>query len=231
MGQWHLPKALRSLANPRSAAHPDRCCPCRGGKDLPWHLTSSSPLLDLRAAEGGVDALVHEIPIDLVKHLVDVGGLGAEERALAKGCRLEELDRQAAGAHLSSNPDPALAIIHDLLGLIDTVADAALGHEHGVLHLCLQAFHAHLDVPLADGAGRRALPEARVTLEALRREVAIEELDNELCYDGALGRVTAAARDRLGIKGLNVRVGDLILAAPRAKSHSGPLLAKLGGHW
>merc|ERR1719401_125122 len=161
-----VPKPLPSRANLRTAARLDRCCLCRGDKDLPWHLTSSSPLLDLWAAEGGIDALVHEIPVDLVKHLVDVGGLGAEERALAEGCRLEEFDRQAARAHLSSNPDPALAIIHHLLGLIDTVADAALGHEHGVLHLRLQALHAHLDILLADGAGRRALPEARVTLEA-----------------------------------------------------------------
>merc|ERR1719373_774163 len=151
-------------------------------KDLCCAFINLSPLLDLGAAEGGVDALVHEIPVDLLKHLVDVGGLGAEERALAEGCRLEELDRQAAGAHLSGNPDPALAIIHHLLGLIDTIADAALGHEHGVLHLRLQALHAHLDVLLADGA---------------------------------LGRVAAAARDRLGIKRRNVRVADLILAAPR----------------
>merc|ERR1740138_394368 len=150
---------------------------------------AASPLLDLRAAEGGVDALVHEIPVDLVKHLVDVGRLGAEERALAEGCRLEELDGQAAGAHLSGNPDPALAIIHHLLGLVDTVADAALGHEHGVLHLRLQALHAHLDVLPPNAAGRWALPKARVTLEALRREVTIEELHNELCSDGALWRV------------------------------------------
>merc|ERR1712039_759197 len=128
MGQWHLPKALLGLANPRSAARLDRCCPCRKGKDLSCRFTSLSALLDLRATEGGVDALVHEIPIDLVKHLVDVGGFGAEERALAEGRRLEELDGQATGAHLSSNPDPALAIIHHLLGLIDAVADAALGH-------------------------------------------------------------------------------------------------------
>merc|ERR1712066_1000984 len=125
------------------------------GKYLSCHFTRLSPLLDLRAAEGGVDALVHEIPVDLVEHLVDVGAFGAEERTLAEGRRLEELDGQAAGAHLSSNPDPALAIIHHLLGLVNPIADAALGDEHGVLHLRLQALHAHLDVLLADGAGRR----------------------------------------------------------------------------
>merc|ERR1712186_14117 len=99
-GAVALAKSSARPCKPRSALHPNRCCPCRGGKDLPWDLTSGSPLLDLRAAKGGVDALVHETPIDLVKHLIDVCRLRAEERTLAEGRRLEELDGQTAGAHL-----------------------------------------------------------------------------------------------------------------------------------
>merc|ERR1719226_198013 len=104
------------------------------------------------------------------------------------------------------------------------VANTALGHEHGVLHLCLQALHAHLDVLLADCAGWRALPEAGVTLEALRREIAVEELHDELCNDGAFGRVAAAASDGLSIEGLDIRIGHLILSTSGSQRYSGPRL-------
>merc|ERR1712066_921809 len=44
-----------------------------------------SPLLDLWAAQSSVNALVHEAPVDLVEHLIDVARFGAEEGALAIG--------------------------------------------------------------------------------------------------------------------------------------------------
>merc|ERR1711933_92223 len=153
----------------------------------------SSPLLDLGAAQSGVDALVHEIPVDLGEHLVDVARLGAEEGALAIGRGLEELNGEAAGAHLGRDPDPTLAIINDLRSFVHAIADAALGDEHGSLHLHHQPLHANLDVLLADGTRGWALPQTRVALEALGRELTMEELDDKLRHNRALGRVAAAA--------------------------------------
>merc|ERR1740138_204079 len=174
--------------------------------------STSSPLLDLRAAQGRVDALVHQVPIDLIEHLVDVALLRHQEGTLSEGYRLEHLNCEPAGAHLGSEPHPALAIILHLLCLVDAIADTALADEHRVLHLRLEALHANLDVLLADGAGGRALPQARVPLEALLRELAIEELHDELSDDGALGWVAAAAGDRLSVERLDVRIADLVLA-------------------
>merc|ERR1719226_127825 len=181
--------------------------------------TISSPLLDLRAAQGGVDALVHNVPIDLVKHLVNIALLGHEERALAKGHGLEQLHSKTARAHLGCKPYPALAIVLHLLSLIHAIADATLGHKHRVLHLRLEAFNANLDVLLADGARRRALPQARVALEALRRELTMEELHDELRNDRALRRVTASARDSFVIECLNVSIRNLVLPTARLQRH------------
>merc|ERR1719188_2270976 len=165
-------------------------------------------LLDLRAAQGGVDALVHNVPIDLVKHLVNIALLGHEERTLAEGHGLEQLHSKTARAHLGCKPYPALAIVLHLLSLIHTIPDATLGHKHRVLHLRLEAFNANLDVLLADGARRRALPQARVALEALRR-------------------VTASARDSFVIERLDVSIRNLVLPTARLQSHRPrPLLAQ-----
>merc|ERR1740138_1611043 len=130
--------------------------------------STSSPLLDLRAAQGRVDALVHQVPIDLIEHLVYVARLRDQEGALSEGHGLEHLNCEPAGAHLGCEPDPALAIVHHLLCLVDPIADTALGDEHWVLHLRLEALHTYLDVLLADSAWRRALPQARIPFEALR---------------------------------------------------------------
>merc|ERR1719429_723315 len=206
---------------------PERCAlaPGRGeaGASARASPPHSSPLLDLRAAQGGVDALVHEAPVDLVEHLVDVALLGDEEGALPEGHGLEELDGEAAGAHLGREPDPALAVVLHLLGLVHAVADAALGHEHRGLELLLEAGHAHRDVLLADGARGRALPEPGVALEALLGELAVEKLHYQLGRDGALGRVAPGARDGLRVEGLDVGVGDVVLAAAAAtKARSWP---------
>merc|ERR1719336_3150497 len=160
----------------------------KGGspRALPTLQLAASALLDLRAAEGLVDVRQDHVPVDLVKHLIHVALLGHEQRALPVGHGLEQLQSEATGAHLGGEPDPALAIVLDLLGLVDAVANAALADEHGVLHLGLQALHADLDVLLANGAGGRALPEARVAHEALGRELAVEELHDELGRDSAL---------------------------------------------
>merc|ERR1719198_171733 len=40
-------------------------------------------LLNLWTTQGGVNALVHQIPIDLLKHLINIAGLGAKECTLA----------------------------------------------------------------------------------------------------------------------------------------------------
>merc|ERR1719453_2202802 len=70
--------------------------------------SKSSALLDLRAAQRRVDALVHEVPVHLVEHLIHVARFGAEQGTLAIGHRLEQLHGEAAGAHLGRKPDPAL---------------------------------------------------------------------------------------------------------------------------
>merc|ERR1719436_600281 len=188
---------------------------------------ASSALLDLRATKGGVDALVHDAPVDLLEHLVDVARLGAKERTLAEGHGLEQLDCQAAGAHLSCNPNPTLAIVYHLLRLVHAVAHTTLRHKHGVLHLRLEALHTHLDVLLADGAWRRALPEAGIALEALGREVAVEELHDELSSNCALWRVAASAADCLCIEVCNIRVAHLVLTAACLQcNRARPLLAQ-----
>eukprot|EP00415_Alexandrium_ostenfeldii_P003241 UN3241 len=143
----------------------------------------ASALLDLRAAEGLLDVGQGHVPVDLVKHLLQVARLAHQERALAIGHGLEELHGKATRGHLGGKPDPALAIVRHLLGLVDAVANTALADKHRVRHLGLEALHADLDVLLADAARGRALPQSRVALEALRGELAVEELDDEFCGD------------------------------------------------
>ena len=137
---------------------------------------SSSALLDLRPSEGLLDVSKGDVPVHLAEELVHVALLRHEKGALAVRDGLEKLQSQTSGAHFRSKPDPALAIVLDLLGLVDAVADASLGHEHGVLHLCDQALHSHGNVLLANVARGWALPQAGVALEALRRKLAVEEL-------------------------------------------------------
>mmetsp|Transcript_30790 Transcript_30790/g.96804 ORF Transcript_30790/g.96804 Transcript_30790/m.96804 type:complete len:223 (+) Transcript_30790:124-792(+) len=172
-----------------------------------------SALLDLRTTEGRLDVGGRLVPVDLREHLIHVALLGHQDGALAVRHGLEELEGQAARAHLGSEPHPALAIVHNLLRLVDAVADAALAHEHGVLHLLHQALDANGDVLLADGAGRRALPEPGVALEALRRELAVEELHDQLRDNSALRRVATAARGELRVEAVDVRIRDVVLAA------------------
>merc|ERR1740138_1752486 len=190
----------------RAAAMEGAACSTEPGQSYCAAYAASLPLLDLRAAQGRVDALVHQAPIDLVEHLVDVARLRHQEGALSEGHGLEHLNCEPAGAHLRREPDPALAIVHHLLCLVDPIADTTLRDEHGVLHLRLEALHTYLDVLLANGAWRRALPQAGVPLEALRGELAIEELHNEFRDNGALGRIAAAASDGLSIKCLDIRI-------------------------
>merc|ERR1719476_749948 len=92
-----------------------------------------SALLHLRPAQGSVDALVHDVPVDLIKHLIDIACLRDEERTLAVWNGLEELNGEAAWAHLGRNPDPTLAIVDHFLRLIDARASTALCNEHRVL--------------------------------------------------------------------------------------------------
>merc|ERR1740138_463493 len=190
----------------RAAAMEGAACSTEPGQSYCAAYAASLPLLDLRAAQGRVDALVHQTPIDLVEHLVDVACLRHQEGALSEGHGLEHLNCEPAGAHLGRKPDPALAIVHHLLCLVDPIADTALGDEHGVLHLRLEALHTYLDVLLADSAWRRALPQARIPFEALRGELAIEELHDELGDNGALGRIAAAATAGLSVECLDIRI-------------------------
>merc|ERR1719254_494036 len=98
-----------------------------------------------------------------------------------------------------------------------------------VTHLLLQAGDAHCDVLLADGAGGWALPEARVALEALRRELAVEELDDELRHHVALCRIAAAARRHRGVEGFDVRVAHVVLPATARPQRDGVAAAGLRG--
>merc|ERR1719507_598721 len=192
---------------------------------------SISALLDLGATQGLLNVPQNHVPVDLVKELGHVGLLRHEERALAIGHGLEELDGQAARAHLSRKPDPALAVIHHLRGLINTVADTSLGHEHGVRHLRLEPLNANDDVLLADVARGWALPEARVALEALGCELTVEELHDELSDHGALRWVPAAASQERVVEVLNVSIRDIVLTtATCPEGHlAAALLCRRGG--
>merc|ERR1719476_238639 len=173
-----------------------------------------SALLHLRPTKGSVDALVHDVPVDLIKHLIDIARLCDEERALAVGNGLEELNGEAARAHLSRNPDPALAIVDHLLRLIDARTSTALCNEQRVLHLLLQDGHGHCNVLPAQSVRGRAFPGSRIALETLRGELAIKVFHDELAHNFALRRVASATRTSLRIERLDVRICDLILSAP-----------------
>merc|ERR1719291_48127 len=173
--------------------------------------TLHSALLDLGAAQGLVDVRRGHVPADLGEHLVHVARLRDEDGALAEGHGLEELHRQAAGAHLGREPDPALAVVHNLLRLIDAVTHTALAHEHRVLHLLDEARNPDPDVLLADGARWRALPEPRIALEALRGELPMEELHDELGDHVALRGLAPAAREELAVELFDVRVAHVVL--------------------
>ena len=73
--------------------------------------------------------------------------------------------------------------------------------------------HSHSNVLLPDVAGGWALPQAGVALEALGRELTMEELHNQLGEHGALGRVAAGSRQQRLVESLDVRIADVILAA------------------
>eukprot|EP00438_Fugacium_kawagutii_P019546 Skav235679 [mRNA] locus=scaffold358:1243207:1247076:+ [translate_table: standard] len=169
-------------------------------------------LLDLRTTEGDLNVGQGSVPVHLLEELVHVALLGHQDGTLAIRHRLEELHSQASRAHLSSKPHPALAIILHLLGLIHAVANATLGHEHWVGHLLLQLGNAHSDVLLADVSWRRSLPKSGVALEALRSEVTVEELHDQLGEHGALWWVAASTGQQTVVEVLNVCITDVILA-------------------
>merc|ERR1712048_186260 len=163
-----------------------------------------SALLGIRATEGLLDGGSRLVPIDLREHLVHVALLGHQDRTLAVWHRLEELHCQAAGAHLGCKPHPALAVILNFLSLVHPIADAALAHKHGALHLLNQALDANRNVLLAHGSRRWALPHPRVALESLLCELAMEELHNQLRDNPTLGRIATTACGELRVEVLDV---------------------------
>ena len=56
------------------------------------------------------------VPVHLLEQFIHVALFGHQNGTFAKGNRLEELHSQTSGAHLSSQPHPALAIIFHLQG-------------------------------------------------------------------------------------------------------------------
>merc|ERR1719350_1102688 len=108
----------------------------------------------LWAAQSGVNALVHDVPVDLVEHLCYIVLLCAKESAFSIRCRLESIQSETTRAHLSSYPDVPFAIIFNLLCFIDCIANSTLGNESCVslFEKCFQFLLYHLDVPLANGS-------------------------------------------------------------------------------
>mmetsp|Transcript_95073 Transcript_95073/g.251182 ORF Transcript_95073/g.251182 Transcript_95073/m.251182 type:complete len:257 (-) Transcript_95073:94-864(-) len=189
----------------------------------------ASPLLHLGPAHGGVNALVHEVPVHLLEHGVHVRALGNQQRALAVRHGGVQLHRQATRAHVRGQPDPALSIVDHLLRLV--LPGAALDDVLAQLHLLLQARNADGDVPLADPPRGRALPLAAVAGErAPLVPHPVEVLDDELRRDRALRGVAAVARDRLVVERLDVGIADVVLsAAARGPGHLPPHGGPRGG--
>ena len=191
----------------------------------PYLICICSSLLDLRSSEGLLDVSQGGVPVHLLEQLINVALLGHQDGTFAIGHRLEELHCQTTRAHLSSQPNPALAIILHLLGLINAIAHTALGHEHRIGHLFLQLCHTHGDVLLADVARRRSLPKSAVALEALRSEITMEELHHQLGKHGALGWIATSTSQQGVVEILDISITDVILTTTASWQRNGAVLA------
>merc|ERR550514_2540364 len=185
----------------------------------------SSALLDVWPTHSSVNPLVHDVPVDLGEHLIDLSLLGHHDWALAERHACVHLHSQSSRAHVSREPNPTFPVIHDALGLIFSIFRTALSDHwcRGFFHKGGELLHGNLGVLLANGARRWALPHARVALEARRLELSVESLDDQLTHDGTLRRGASRARDGLFVELLDVGIGDVILSTTTSTECHAPL--------
>merc|ERR1719440_869618 len=195
------------------ASYKEEHCTCNGFVRALYMLKCLS-LDDVWSAHSSVNPLVHDVPVDLGEHLIDLSLLGHHDWPLAVRRACEHLHSQSAGAHVSGEPNPTFPVIHDPVGLKFAIFRTALDDHcwRGLLHEAGELLHGDLHILLADGTRRWALPHARVALEARRLELSVESLDDQLTHNGTLRRGSSRARDCLLVKLLNVGIGDIILA-------------------
>ncbi|CAE8646771.1 unnamed protein product, partial [Polarella glacialis] len=103
MMDW-LAKHAIMLEDTRHGLKHDVCRAVVGNKQTQAQPNHSSTLLDQWAAKGLLDVAQRHSPVHLAEHFTHVVLLGHKESAHAARHRLEKLNGQAAGAHLSYKP-------------------------------------------------------------------------------------------------------------------------------